>query len=190
MKYEGKERKYGAVDSAYVDATFRKATQKGVTLVANEEGILPLSPERHKKILVVGCAENEDKMKQLLPIVDALRARGFDADFQEYLLLAWQDQVNALQDGYDLVMVVYNCPLTVSIHPNCASTSWSSHLLDKKKSMFLNFSSPHFADDYFPEARTFVNVHSSALSLGMNAALACLFGEAPFEGKSPVELKR
>lgn len=190
LKYEGKERKYGAVDSAYVDATFRKATQKGVTLVANEEGILPLSPERHKKILVVGCAENEDKMKQLLPIVDALRARGFDADFQEYLLLAWQDQVNALQDGYDLVMVVYNCPLTVSIHPNCASTSWSSHLLDKKKSMFLNFSSPHFADDYFPEARTFVNVHSSALSLGMNAALACLFGEAPFEGKSPVELKR
>jgi hypothetical protein len=46
------------------------------------------------------------------------------------------------------------------------------------------------ADDYFPEARTFVNVHSTATSLGVDAALACLFGDKPFEGKSPVKLKR
>lgn len=190
LKYKGKEREYGKADAAYVDDVFRRATAKGVTLVANEEGILPLSAAKHKKILVVGCAENESKMKQLHPLVDALKARGFEADFQEYLLLAWQDQVNALQDQYDLVMVVYNCPLTVSVNPHCASTSWSSHLLDKKKSMFLNFSSPHFADDYFPEARTFVNVHSNVAPLGLDAALACLFGDAPFEGKSPVKLKR
>jgi len=190
LGYRGKEREYRAADSDFVDSVFRTATAKGVTLVANEEGILPLSPEKHKKILVVGCAENEDKMKQIHPIVDALNKRGFEASFQEYLLLAWQDQVNALQDQYDLVLVVYNCPLTVNIHPNCASTSWSSHLLDKKKSMFLNFSSPHFADDYFPEAKTFVNVHAAINNLTLPATMERLFGDAPFEGISPVELKR
>ena len=190
LGYQGKERVYGEADADYVDDVFRRVAAKGVTLVANEESILPLSPEKHKKVLVVGCAEDESKMKQLHPIVDALRARGFEAEFQEYLLLAWQDQVNARQAEFDLALVVYNCPLTVSVNPHCASTSWSAHLLDKKKSMFLNFSSPHFADDYFPEARTFVNVHSTATSLGVDAALACLFGDKPFEGKSPVKLKR
>ncbi len=190
LGYRGKEREYRAVDSDYVDSVFRTVTEKGITLVANADGILPLSTEKYKKILVVGCAENESKMKQLHPIVDALRERGYEADFQEYLLLAWQDQVNALQDRYDLVMVVYNCPIMLAVNPNCASTTWSSHLLDKKKSMFLNFSSPHFADDYFPEARTFVNVHAGVNQMSLPAAVARLCGEAPFEGISPVDLKR
>ena len=97
--------------------------------------------------------------------------------------------MNAICDPYDLIMVCYNVPFTVGVFPKCASTTWASHLLDKSKSMFLNFSAPHFADDYFPEAKTFVTTHHAIGAPCIEEAIARICGEKPFEGESPVKLE-
>jgi beta-N-acetylhexosaminidase len=183
-------RAFGVADPAFVDTTLTRITEEGIACIANEESILPLSPERHRRILVAGCATDEKQMEKLKPVVEELSARGFEVTFQNYLLICWQDQMDALQEKYDLIIATYHCPIVVGAFADYASSCWSAHLLDKRKSMFLNFGSPHFADDYFPEARTFVNVHSAPSADSIRAAVECLCGERPFLGTSPVVLAR
>ncbi|MCQ2386746.1 MAG: hypothetical protein MJ078_08815, partial [Clostridia bacterium] len=183
-----KAKSQAPVDSGFVDSTFRAVTEKGITCIRNQKGLLPLSPVKTKKILLVGSAENESKMKQVGMVKEALEKRGFTVDFQEYLLLCWQTDMDALEAKYDMIIVTLNCPFAVGCYDKCASTSWSSHLLDKNKSMFVNFSAPHFADDYFPEAQTFVNVQSGLTAFTAEETVARLCGEKPFTGTSPVKL--
>lgn len=103
------ERTYRPVDSDFVDQTFHTVTERGMTCLSNKDGVLPLSPATHKKVLVVGCAKNEKDMDKLRPIADELKKRGFDATFQEYLLICWQDQMEREVNGkYDLVLVCHH----------------------------------------------------------------------------------
>lgn len=189
LGYKGMEREYKEADAKFVDDVWVEALERGIACIRNDIGLLPLSPAKQKKILVIGCAKDEDDMKKIHPVVDALKKRGFEADFQEYLLTCWEDQMNAICDPYELILVCYNVPFTVGVFPKCASTTWASHLLDKSKSMFLNFSAPHFADDYFPEAKTFVTTHAPISVTCIEEAVARLCGEKAFEGQSPVKLE-
>ncbi len=190
LKYKGAEREYNAADPAFVNGVHDKAIGEGMALIRNKIGLVPFSPEKHKRILVAGCGRNDSEMNQLRQMVPALEKRGFTVDFREYLLTCWQDEMNALQSKYDLVIVCYNIPFTaVDCYDKCASTTWSAHLLDKSKSLFVNFTAPHFADDFFPEAKTFINTNTgNASNLAVEEVVARLVGEKPFTGTSPVKL--
>ena len=134
------KREYSAADPAFVNGVHDKAVGEGMALIRNKIGLVPFTPLTHKRILIAGCGRNESEMSQLRKMAQALESRGFTVDFQEYLLTCWQDEMNALQGKYDLVIVCYNIPFTaVDCYDKCASTTWSAHLLDKSKSLFVNF---------------------------------------------------
>lgn len=189
LKYEGKERKYKEADPTFVDRVYEEAYARASTVVRNERGILPLSPEKQKKILVVGCGRTESEMKPLREVVNALRKRGFETDFREYLLTCWEDQMTKIHEGYDAVVICYNVPVrSIEHYPDVASTTWSAHLVPYDKAVFLNFMSQHLFDQYFPAAQTFVNTNSfGAGAYVVEEAVARLCGEKEFEGHTTVK---
>lgn len=178
------------VDTKFVDDTFTEVIERGVTMVRNRTGLLPLSPARTKKVLVIGNAPNEDGLKKLSEFCQYLKDKGFEADYQSYLLTCWEDEMNEILKGYDLIMLLIAAPLAVGPIDKCASTTWAFHLVPREKRMIVNFSSAYFADDYFPEDDTFVTVNQRPCDDAYKAVADRLVGDAPFTGKSAIKIER
>ena len=189
LQYEGKERKYKPVDYALIDRVYEEAVSRASTLVRNDLGVIPLSPDKKKKILVVGCGRNESEMKPLHEVVNAFKKRGFEADFQEYLLTCWEDEMKKIHEGYDAVVICYNAPVrSLEHYPKTASTTWSAHLVPREKAVFVNFGSQHLFDQYFPAAKTFVNTQTFGVNpFIVEEVVARLCGEKEFTGKTTVK---
>ena len=189
LSYEGKERRYKPVDSAFVDRVYEEAVARASTVVRNELSILPLSPDKKKKILVAGCGRDENEMAPLRELVAALQRRGFEADFKEYLLTCWEDEMKKIHGGYDAVLIAYNVPVrSIEHYPDVASTTWSAHLVPREKAVFLNFGSQHLFDQYFPAAMTFVNTNTFGVNpYIVEEVVSRLCGEKEFEGHTTVK---
>lgn len=176
------------VDKKFVDDTFTEVRQRAIACIRNDAGLLPLSPEKTKKILVIGNAAKEAELEKLSHFCHYLNKEGFEAHYQSYLLTCWEDEIRKICEGYDLIIHLINAPFTVGPVDNCASTCWAFHLVEKEKRMIVNFSSPYFADDYFPEDHTVVTAHQNANEDSFAAVVDRLIGRKPFTGISPVKL--
>ena len=123
-------------------------------------------------------------------MVTAFEKRGFAVDFREYLLTCWEDEMKKIQGPYDLVVICYNLPIrSIEHYPQTASTTWSAHLVDRNKAVFVNFGAPYLFHDYFSGAKTFVNTQGFAVNEAIaEEAVARLVGEKPFTGKSVVNI--
>ncbi len=190
LGYKGKEREYKPVDVDFVDRVYEEAYSRAITVVRNELGIIPIDKAKYKKILVAGCGRDENEMNALRHMVTAFEKRGFRVDFQEYLLTCWEDEMKKIQGPYDLVVICYNLPIrSIEHYPKTASTTWSAHLVDRNKAVFVNFGAPFLFKDYFPAAKTFVNTQGfTANDFVAEEVVARLVGEKPFTGKSVVDL--
>ncbi len=175
------------VDPAFVNETAKEVARKGPELVRNRKSLIPLDKNKIKKILVIGNATDDGMFKKIEPFCDVLREKGFEVDFQRYLLSCWEDVVHPMVAPYDLVIHLMAVPFTVGVFPDVCSTTWAFHLVPREKRMIVNFSSPYFADDYYPEDDTFVTAHQSPSANGFAAVVDALVGDAPFLGTSPVK---
>lgn len=191
LDYKGMERDYAPVDKNMPDRIYNDVICSAMTLIRNKTNLLPLNPETHKKVLVIGVGRDENEMNPIGTFVEELKTYGFETEFQEGLYTCWQDQVDELQNKFDVVIVCYNIPLlSVDYSKICLSTTWSVHLLDRDKTIFVNFKDPYFADDYFPEAKVFINTNTSGADATVaKVAAECLVGKREFLGKSPVKIK-
>ena len=182
------DRKEMPADKALVDDTFLEIQRRAIALERNSDGILPLRPDKTRKILLIANTPDEGGAEKLQPLCEMLRARGFEVDFRRYLLSCWEDQIKEMTEGYDLVMQLISVPFTVGVFPDCASTTWAFHLVPKEKRMVVNFSLPYFFDDYYPEDHTFVNANQTVQKDSLELLAKTLTGELPFEGKTPFKL--
>ncbi|MBR5553933.1 MAG: hypothetical protein IKV98_08820 [Clostridia bacterium] len=190
LNYKGKEREYAPVEKSFPEKNYKEVVDSSIALIRNKAGLIPLNPNTHKKALIIGVGRDENEMNGIKNLDEELKSRGFETEFMEGLYSCWQDQVDAIQNKFDVVIVCYNIPLmSVDYCKICFSTTWSVHLLDRDKTIFVNFKDPYFADDYFPEAKTFINTNTSGANTTIAKAVAeCLVGEREFLGKSPVKL--
>ncbi len=175
-------------DPAFVEATYREVVRRAPELVRNRRGLIPLNKKKIKKILVIGNAANDGGLDQLEPFCELLREKGFLVDFRRYLNTCWAEYVHEKTDSYDLVIQLLWAPSAIGPIQACNATVWAFHMVDKAKRMVVNFSSPFFADDYYPEDDTFVTAHQPASKEGFRAVVDCMVGQQPFEGKSPLKL--
>ncbi len=182
------DRQEKPVDPQFVNATYREIIRRAPELVRNRRGLIPLNKKKIKKILVIGNAANEGGLAQLSPFCDVLREKGFDVEFKRYLCTCWASEVHNRTAAYDLVIEALWAPFNIGTVQSCGATTWAFHIIPKEKRMVVNFSTPFFADDYYPEDDTFVTAHQGASMDAFRAVVDCLVGEKPFEGKSPVKL--
>ena len=65
---------------------------------------------------------------------------------------------------------------------------WASHLFDKSKKVIVNYGSPFFATDYFPEDPTIIEMNCQPCAETVKLLADGLFGEIEFTA-SPVLTK-
>lgn len=67
---------------------------------------------------------------------------------------------------------------------------WASHLFEKSKKLIVNYRTPFFAEDYFPEDPTFIEMNCPPTKETVEMLVDGLFGKMAFTGKSLLEERR
>ncbi|MBU0927621.1 MAG: glycoside hydrolase family 3 protein [Spirochaetes bacterium] len=175
----------------------RECADKSVTLVKDGQGLLPLSPAKHRRIKLFvlgdraglfGGAEGSSKR-----FVRLLEARGFEvsvADTSKPDLAALFRPVKSIKDECDLVL--YYANLKTASNQTTVRIEWAPPMgldlpryLGEAPVAFVSVANPYHLLDV-PRVKTFVNAYGDGPD-SVAAVVEKLVGASPFVGKSPVD---
>lgn len=178
-----------AQEQAYVDAVQQETAEKSITLIRDNAGFFPLSPERHKKIAVIPVSNYVPAFDEAVLLCEELRQKGFEVDYLKQPLVP--DYVKIAED-YDLILYAL---FSRSFRPmgfldffndearkvaNCGKYG-------SEKTLVVSFGSPYFGNQYFERIPTYVNAYSM-LSPSVKAFVRAATGEIDFGSFSPFTL--
>ena len=181
---EGKT--YDQPDPVFADETLKQITRNGICQLRNDRGLLPLKPQTYKKVLVVDGGEKGSKAAEYL--CTALQEKGFGAEVKREIYdvpsnISWQADVDKLQANYDLVIFSMDAYFAAE-WSETHMLIWASHQFDKAKKIIVNYRSPYFAVDYFPEDPTFIEMNCDPSLEAARMLVQGILGEIKFTGKS------
>ncbi|MCR4635543.1 MAG: glycoside hydrolase family 3 protein [Butyrivibrio sp.] len=175
------------------DSWARECADKGVTLVKDTQNLLPISPVKHKRILlqILGEYESNDRVQSFF--VDKLTKEGFDVTvYVKEGFEVMDDSVAKLKERYDLVMYVANIE-TASNH-TVARINWHTMfglgtnmpwMVYEMPVMFISVGNPYHLLDA-PMVKTFINGYCNSEYV-MSAVIDKIMGRSPFKGVSPID---
>ena len=175
------------------DRWARECADKGVTLVKDTQNLLPISPVKHKRILlqILGEYESNDRVQSFF--VDKLTKEGFDVTvYVKEGFEVMDDSVAKLKERYDLVMYVANIE-TASNH-TVARINWHTMfglgtnmpwMVYEMPVMFISVGNPYHLLDA-PMVKTFINGYCNSEYV-MSAVIDKIMGRSPFKGVSPID---
>ncbi len=174
-----------------------ECADKAVTIVKEEKGVLPLSPEKYKKVLYydiesqqgiaysvkAGVAEGFKKL---------LEKEGFDIDvFQpnpSYEGLA--TRYDEIADNYDLIIYLAN--MATKSNQTTVRIEWAQPMganvpvfINTVPTIFISVENPYHLLDA-PRVKTYINTYSSTDTV-LDALVDKLMGRSEFKGISPVD---
>lgn len=177
----------------------KECADKSVTLVKNKEALIPLNPEKQKKILfrVITLKQKQendyDDNSRLFRKL--MEERGFDLeDFTSDSLpggLINEHTIADVKEKYDMILYFATCD--VKSNQKDIRIGWSSFLggdtpkfVKEIPTVFISMSNPyHLAD--VPMISTFINAYSPC-QYAVEAVVEKLTGESAFKGVSPVDV--
>ncbi len=169
----------------YINAVNDRMAAEGMCLLRNEKGLIPLSADTGKKILIIDATDSGKNASYLLR--DELEKRGFCVDVRRDIydassLICWQDDLQAMAEGYDLVIISIHMDYSTAWSTQCMLI-WGTHLFRTGNKIIINYGSPMFAPTYLPQEPTFIEVNSAPNSYTIPILVDKLLGRAPFTGK-------
>lgn len=169
-------------------ATAQAITARAPTLVKDVQSILPLSPDRHRRVLVYSTGIvtplHGDGMPMVFP--DLLRAEGFDVTLYDPATRPDPRQ-------FDLVLYVMaeETLLTrgrIFLDWNRLTGGMFGAMVrpwHEVPTALISFGYPYYLYDA-PRLPCVVNAYATMDSM-QRATVDCLLGRAPFQGKTPVD---
>ncbi|MBR5572844.1 MAG: glycoside hydrolase family 3 protein [Oscillospiraceae bacterium] len=177
----------------------KECAEKAVTLVKDNQHLLPLSPEKTPRIRLTVVGEGQgggfgesDNITQ--PLKEALEKAGFAVSLYDYATMErgeiFTAGVGEMKEKFDLSIVAAN----VATGSNYTSRriDWISLMAANEPwymkdipTMFMSFCNPYHMIDV-PFISTFVNCYSSS-TFCVEAAVEKLLGKSDFEGINPVD---
>lgn len=177
----------------------RECADKSVTLVKDTQNLLPITPEKYKKIrlYVLGDSEDggfkegekvSDKVKEQLEyegfVVDVFDSKKLD--FRE----VFEGGIEELKAKYDLALYLANIETASNqttvrvdwIHLMAANAPW---FVKDIPTMFISMANPYHLLDV-PMIKTFINAYSSSEYV-VDAVIEKITGKSEFKGISPVD---
>lgn len=168
--------------------TARQITARAPTLVKDVQGLLPLSPDRHRRVLVYSTGIvtplHGDGMPMIFP--DLLRAEGFDVTLYDPATRPDPRQ-------FDLVLYVMaeETLLTrgrIFLDWNRLTGGMFGAMVrpwHEVPTALISFGYPYYLYDA-PRLPCVVNAYATMDSM-QRATVECLIGRAPFQGTNPVD---
>jgi beta-N-acetylhexosaminidase len=166
----------------------QSVTARAPTLVKDVRGILPLSPERHRRVLAysTGIVTPLHGASQPMDFPDLLRAEGFEVTLYT---------PEARPDPRDFDLVLYLMGEETLLTRGRIFLDWNrltggmfgamERHWHQVPTALISFGYPYYLYDA-PRMPCVVNAYATMDTM-QRATLDCLLGRAPFLGKSPVD---
>lgn len=175
----------------------RECADQAITLVKEQSGVLPLTPDRYKKILycpieaAAGVAYSV-RVGACDVVRDKLIAEGFEVDtFVPKNMFEGQTEKTSDYVGvYDAIVYVAN--LSTKSNQTTVRIEWAQpmgancpHYLASVPTIFISVENPYHLID-IPRVKTFINCYNSNDNV-LAALVDKLVGRSEFKGQSPVD---
>ncbi|MBD0382769.1 glycoside hydrolase family 3 protein [Paenibacillus sedimenti] len=179
------ERELDAVGSAAHLQLAEDIAVKSVTLVKDTQGLLPLTPEKQKRILLLAASDEAsffaDKAATGDEFARILSEEGFNV-LREYEVKEENNEIDAV------VFLVQKSPgfmqnsMRLSPHETGGIFKWYPIQVP---TVFISLGNPYTLYE-LPSMPTMINAYNATLAV-QKAIVHCLVGKQPFRGESPVD---
>jgi len=175
----------------------QECADKSITLVKNNDFILPLDREQQSRVLLIAIDDSDGILSEPQPTITdfkaQLEAEGFQVtlyDTSQFTMRDMMQPVAGFTDGYDVV--IYAANLKTASNKTTLRINWEKPMginapwfSAEIPTIFISFGSPyHLAD--VPRVPTFINAYAGN-SNTVAAVVDKLLGRSDFKGTSPVD---
>ena len=176
------------VDEEFFRDITRAVTEAGLTLVSDDDHLLPIDRERVKRVQIVGVTPDDREYEILTGLVRAFEKYGIEAKIRRN---GWTTALAPLLEECDLMLFAISRNVHRPMGPldfwgSEASTIWASNSLPKGKLMVACFGTPYLYRYYHKSRLPYVNAYSCSEE-AVYALVRAIVGEIPFRGKNPVK---
>ena len=174
-----------------------ECAEKAITLVKNQPGVLPLTPQKYKRILFYTIEANggEGHYKSTpaaAKVRELLLKEGFEID--DFVPQPYGEgftvKSSEIEEKYDLILYIAN--LSTKSNQTVVRIEWKQpmgadcgHYLNEVPTVFVSLENPYHLLD-FPRVKTYINCYSNNDHC-IHQLVEKLCGRSEFEGKSPVD---
>ena len=174
-----------------------ECADKAITLVKEQPGVLPITPEKYTRILFhaiesTGGTSQYTVKAACAKVMEALQKEGFQVDLfvpsqvTEGKTAKTTDTIGV----YDLILYVAN--LSTKSNQTIVRIEWAQpmgancgHYINDVPTVFVSLENPYHLLD-FPRVKTYINCYSNNDNC-IHALVEKLTGRSPFKGVSPVD---
>lgn len=175
-----------------------ECADEAITLVKEEQGVLPLTKEKYKRILFYpiesegGFAIYKSKTGIGERVMDELREKGFEVDtFHSMSGMEGRTiPTTDITEKYDLI--IYIASLSTKSNQTAVRIEWAQpmgancmHFKNDVPTIFISLENPYHLLDV-PRVKTYINTYNSNEIL-LKELVKKLLGESEFKGHSPVD---
>ena len=179
-----------------------ECADKAITLVKDTQRLLPLSPEKHKRILLyvlgdVGGYLDTSSGTATAAFVQRLASAGFEVTRHDYSATDAAAQIKTattpvreLQARFDLIL--YLASIKTASNQTTVRITWAQPMgsdcpkfTSDVPTLFISIDNPYHLQDV-PRVRTFINGYTGTAEV-VNATVDKLLGISDFKGISPID---
>lgn len=186
VKYKADEVK------AKTEEIAKKAARKAIDLVRDRRNVLPFDKNKVKKAAIIVSTHFDEFYDVDIPkLKKSLEDRGIEVTMQRRL--SSEAEIKKISEENDLIIyaafVAMHYPKGANnlVCEEC-DTFWYAFKHGAEKSVGFSSGMPYLSDGIMSGADVFVNLYGRAPAL-MEAFVAGIFGEIPFAGKTPINMK-
>ncbi|MDD3615482.1 MAG: glycoside hydrolase family 3 N-terminal domain-containing protein [Lachnospiraceae bacterium] len=175
----------------------KECADKSVTLVKDTQNLLPINPQKHKRVLYEIMGECESESRVTKRFFEKMEAEGFEMipyekeyfDFSKPMKF---ESVTEFRDKYDLVIYIGNVENAsnkttnrLNWHAPYGAGNNIPWFVDVVPTMFISLQNPYHLLDV-PMVKTYINAYSNHDAV-IDAVVDKILGKSEFKGVSPVD---
>lgn len=171
----------------------KECADQGVTLVKDTQALLPLSPDKQKRVLLEIMGDFPTNERVTASFIRQLKEKGFEVTlYQKEGFEAMEDSVGNFKSKYDLVLYVAN--VETASNKTVSRLNWHTMfglgnnmpwMANELPVMFVSLGNPYHLLDV-PMIRTFINGYCNSEYV-IEAAIEKMTGGSLFKGVSPID---
>ncbi|PXV91188.1 beta-N-acetylhexosaminidase [Lachnotalea glycerini] len=171
----------------------KECANQGVTLVKDTQDLLPVSPTKHKRILLELMGDFPSNERVSTSFVEKLKLEGFEVTV--YVPEGFEvmgDTVTNFKGKYDLILYIGN--IETASNKTVARMNWHTMfglgnnmpwMIHEIPTMFISLGNPYHLLDV-PMVKTFINGYCNSEYV-IGAIIEKIMGRSEFTGISPID---
>ena len=175
------------------DKWAKECADEGVTLVKDTVSLLPISPKKHKRVLLEIMGDFDSNERVIDHITRKLSDEGFEVTlYQKEGFEVMMDSVNGFKSKYDLILYVAN--IETASNKTTARLNWHTMfglgnnmpwMANEMPVAFVSLGNPYHLLDA-PMVHTYINGYCNS-DYVIEAIFDKMLGKSEFKGKSPID---